>query len=68
MAKQYYSYHIVNRKKDERLWLEYHTGSDRKEVRAGESLNHAMLLSSPTFQTTFEAWEFEIDLYELERA
>ena len=68
MAKQYYSYHIVNRKKDERLWLEYHTGTDRKEVRAGKSLNHAMLPTSPTFQTTFEAWEFEIDLYELERA
>ena len=75
MIKQYYAYHVVKRKNDDRLWFQFHTGTNRTDVREGRSLNQGLLLflldkdeSKAHFQEVFKGWEDTIELYELERA
>ena len=75
MTKQYYAYHVVKRKNDDRLWFQFRTGTNRTDVREGRSLNQGLLLflldndeSKDHFQEVFNGWEETIELYELERA
>ena len=68
-AKLYYAYHVKEIKNE--LWLEFHTGSDREEVRQGKSFNHGLQVypsSSDKFKEVFENWETQINVFKMERA
>ena len=69
MTKLYYAYHVTER--DDELWLELHTGSDKEEVRQGKSFNHGLQVYSnytDRFKEVFENWETQIDIFNMERA
>ena len=73
MTKLYYAYHVT--KRDDELWLEFHTGSDKEEVRQGKSFNHGLQAYSNStdrglrfpFKEVFENWETQIDIFNMER-
>ena len=68
MTKLYYAYHVTKR---DGTWLEFHTGSDREEVRQGKSFNHGLQMhpdSADKFKEVFENWETQIDIFNMERA
>lgn len=72
MTKLYYAYHVAERH-GRKCVLEFHTGSDREEVRQGKSFNHGLqvypnVMSADKFKEVFENWETQIDIFNMERA
>ena len=80
MTKLYYAYHVTERTdvahQRDGTWLEFHTGSDREEVRQGKSFNHGLQVYSNStdrglrfpLKEVFENWETQIDMFNMERA
>ena len=67
-SRMSYRYYFSNR--DGVDWVEFHTGWDTEEVRAGMSLNKAisMDVAGVKLSKWFRACEYDIDTHELQRA
>lgn len=71
MRKQYFQITVTRSDRNGLYVLAFHTGDDRKAVKAGQSLNQSIALDQNAGARTAEMvddWNNQIDVYRLEKA